>query len=147
MKKTLFQIVILCITLYSCKTKKTTLNDDNRLRITNPTKISKVKFVPESKQFQFQLTIKESMPFPEYDFGVELYDGKIYAFLDAHRFCVDFQIILYFFYNFVFKSVLELDSIACLNHLCLHAIFLCFFFVFIFFVVYGFVFEYNKNHF
>jgi hypothetical protein len=85
MKKTLFQIVILCITLYSCNTKKTTLNDDNRLRITNPTKISKVKFVPESKQFQFQLTTKESMPFPEYDFGVELYNGKIYAFLDAHR--------------------------------------------------------------
>ncbi|WP_418264366.1 Kelch repeat-containing protein [Flavobacterium faecale] len=95
MRKTIIQIIILTITFYSCKSKKTTIDDnltirkesitnrENRLQITNPDKINKVKFVPESKQFQ--LNIKESMPFPEYDFGAELYNGKIYAFLDTYR--------------------------------------------------------------
>lgn len=85
MNKTLTLLLIISITLYSCKPKKATLEDNEKVRITNPSKISKVKFVPESKQLQFQLTIKENMPFPEYDFGAELYNGKIYAFLDAHR--------------------------------------------------------------
>ena len=85
MKKILLQLLIFSITLYSCKTKKLTIDDEKRVHITNPTKIKKVKFVPESKQLQFQLTIKENMPFSEFDFGAELYNGKIYAFLDTHR--------------------------------------------------------------
>ncbi|WP_418264367.1 Kelch repeat-containing protein [Flavobacterium faecale] len=89
MKKLFLQIIILAISLHSCKTKKPPLNIpntiDNRLQIINPDKINKLEFIPDSKQFQFQLTIKESMPFPAYDFGAELYNGKIYAFLDTYR--------------------------------------------------------------
>lgn len=85
MKNRYFLIIILFITLYSCKTKKSNITDNNKVIVTNSDKLKKVKFVPESKQFQFQLTKKENMTFPAYDFGAELYNGKIYAFLDTYR--------------------------------------------------------------
>lgn len=86
MKNRYFIIIILFITLYSCKTKKSNITDNSKVVVTNSENLKKVKFIPESKQFQFQLTKKENMPFPAYDFGAELYNGKIYAFLESYRY-------------------------------------------------------------
>lgn len=85
MKNRYFLIIILFIAIYSCKTKKSNIPDNSKVIVTNSENLKKVKFIPESKQLQFQSTKKENMPFPEYDFGAELYNGKIYAFLDTYR--------------------------------------------------------------
>lgn len=85
MKNRSFLIIILFITLYSCKTKKSNITDNGKVIVTNLENQKKVKFISESKQLQFQLAKKEDMPFPAYDFGAELYNGKIYTFLDTYR--------------------------------------------------------------
>jgi N-acetylneuraminic acid mutarotase len=85
MKNRYFLIIILFVTLNSCKTKKSNITDNSKVIVTNSENLKKVKFIPESKLLQFQLTKKEDMPFPAYDFGAELYNGKIYAFLDTYR--------------------------------------------------------------
>lgn len=70
MKNILSILIIILIT--SCASKKIIQKDTSS------------KPSPE-KELRFKLTRKENMPFGAYDFGAELYKGKIYAFLDHAR--------------------------------------------------------------
>ncbi len=78
-KTILFSSLFLLFVFTACKSKKEIVNS-NKIEFNR-----NIKFIPESTNLTFDLTRKENMPFSEYDFGAELYNGKIYAFLDNHR--------------------------------------------------------------
>ncbi len=72
-------LLILITFLSSCVSKK--IVTENR----------PIKFIPNSSELKFELSKKQKMPFPSYDFGAEIYKGEIYCFLATEDYFVDWD--------------------------------------------------------
>jgi|GEM_PF-6623886 len=75
-------LLLLIFTLFSCSEE-----NDNLEEIKKTEEIEEIpEFNINENKLSFELNIMESMPFPDYDFGAEIYNGKIYAFLGSHNY-------------------------------------------------------------
>jgi len=100
MKKNL--IILVSILFWGC-TEGEILNDSNidqkskmevAIENSNPSNEINEEIPPiniDENDFKFSLKTKKKMPFPSYDFGAELYNGKIYAFLGTEDHLVDWN--------------------------------------------------------